>query len=67
MSDPLANRWLTVEQASKQLSVHPETVRRAYRRGELAGRRNRLAPGGPLLFSQADINAFARARTGCPA
>jgi len=58
------DRQLTVEQAATQAGVHPEPIRRAYRTGELRGRRNRLAPGGPLIFAQSDVTAFIKARMG---
>ena len=56
-------RQLTVEQAAKQLSVHPETLRRAIRKGELPASRNRLAPGGPLLIGADDLKVFVAKRT----
>ncbi|HET7070112.1 MAG TPA: helix-turn-helix domain-containing protein [Nocardioides sp.] len=58
-----AVRQLTVEQAARQLSVHPETIRRAIRKGELKASRNRLAPGGPLLIGADVLAAFVTART----
>lgn len=56
-------RMLTATQVANRLGCHPETIRRAYRKGELKARRNRLAPGAPLLFAESAVNEFARART----
>jgi len=60
----MSDRQLTVEQAAKLAGVHPETIRRAYRSGELPGRRNRLAAGGPLVFAESDIRTFIKVRLG---
>lgn len=58
------DRLLTVDQVADQLGVHPETIRRAFRTGELKGNRNGLAQGRPLLFAQAAVTSFARRRMG---
>ncbi len=62
-SHPATERQLSVEQVATQLGVHPETIRRAIRKGEVKVTRNRLAPGSPFLVSAAEVRAFVARRT----
>jgi len=56
------DRHYTVVQLAKQLGCHPETIRRAIRRGELKATRDPLAPGRPLLISEPEKRAFLARR-----
>lgn len=58
-----ADRQLSVEQAAKLASVHPETIRRALRTGELKASKNRLAPGSPYVIALAELRGFIAKRT----
>jgi len=51
-------RAFDVKQAATYLGCHPETIRRAYRAGELVGWHDRLKVGRPLMFSQENLEAF---------
>jgi excisionase family DNA binding protein len=51
---------LTVQEAAKLLSVHPETIRRAVARGELAAAKL----GRMLRISPQDLDAYYRAHGG---
>lgn len=58
------DRLVGVEKAAEIAGgCHPETIRRAIRKGELKARKNRLAPGAPLVIAMADLRAFIEART----
>lgn len=48
-----AEGWLNSEQAAELLQVHPKTIRRAVARNELPV--VRPIPGGPCVFSRADL------------
>ena len=63
MSIKPPQRQITITHAADRLGVHPETLRRAIRKGELKASRNRLAPGSPLLIGEDDLAAFVTART----
>lgn len=51
-------RLLRVEEAAKQLGVHPETIRKWVREGKLVGRRDKIRAGGPVYIEQQDLLAF---------
>jgi excisionase family DNA binding protein len=57
-----SDRLLTVEEVAKQLSVHPDTIRRWIRSGEIKA----VNLGGPAGYriSQSELNRFIRDRTG---
>jgi anti-sigma28 factor (negative regulator of flagellin synthesis) len=58
------DRRVTVEKAAELANgCHPETIRRAIRKGELKASKNRLAPGSPLVIAMSDLQAFIKART----
>jgi len=57
------DRQYTVVQLAKLLGCHPETLRRAVRSGELKATRDPLAPGRPLLISEAEKRAFIARRS----
>lgn len=59
----ITDRHYTVVQLAKQLGCHPETIKRAIRRGELGASRDPLAPGRPLLISEAEKRAFIARRS----
>lgn len=59
---PITDRAFTVTQAASRIGVHPETLRRAIRAGELPATVDRLAPGRPALIAQSDLDAFVAAR-----
>ena len=52
-------QWLTLSQASKQLSIHPTTLRRWADNGDIPFM---LTPGGHRRFAVSDIQQFAVAR-----
>lgn len=49
-------RWLTVEEVAERLRLHPETVRRMLRRGELPGKRLL----GQWRISEAELRDYMR-------
>jgi hypothetical protein len=66
-------RMFTAKQAATYLStlsgrkpgevqVNPETVRRAYRAGRLRGVKDGLAPGSPVRYTKADLDAYFASR-----
>jgi len=55
---PLSGRAFSMEEAAKYLAVHPETLRRFYRKSRVRGRKDRLHVGTPLVFRQEDLDAF---------
>ena len=63
-------RMFTAKQAAEYLNVNPESIRRAYRRfasGEpkgLKGIKDGLAPGGPVRYTKADLDAYRASRVG---
>lgn len=52
----------TVQEAGVYLGVTAETVRRAYRKGEVAGLRDGLKIGSPLRFTGKDLDTFRESR-----
>ncbi|MHB1414257.1 MAG: MerR family transcriptional regulator [Chloroflexota bacterium] len=60
---PIDPEWLTLEQASRRLGVHPTTLRRWVSRGALDAF---LTPGGHRRFRAADLDLFqAERRYSC--
>ncbi|MGI5836874.1 MAG: helix-turn-helix domain-containing protein [Chloroflexota bacterium] len=57
---PAAVEWLSLEQASERLGVHPTTLRRWADRGAI---NLFLTPGGHRRFRVADIERFERERS----
>ncbi len=59
------NEWLTLDQASRRLGVHPTTLRRWANQGAIDVL---LTPGGHRRFHRADLERFQRERrrTGLP-
>lgn len=55
-------RTFDVDGAATYLGVAVASVHRWAKRGLLRGFRDRLAPGGPWRFNQADLDAFKEAR-----
>ncbi len=51
-------RWLTVQQVAERLSLHPETIRRMLKRGDLPGRFLGRRPGWRI--AEDDLEAFMR-------
>ena len=54
-------RWLDVREVAKKIGLHPETVRRMLRRGELPGRL--LSKQGGWRVNEADLERFMRGNT----
>ncbi len=64
MGKPSETEWLSLQQASEMLGVHPATLRAWSDRGRIATRRT---PGGHRRFSRADLQAWlASQRRGKP-
>jgi excisionase family DNA binding protein len=59
MADPAPIEWLSLQQASKVLGVHPATLRAWSDRGRIASRRT---PGGHRRFSRADLDAWVESQ-----
>lgn len=55
MADQVPAEWLSLQQASKVLGVHPATLRSWSDRGHIASRRT---PGGHRRFRRADLEAW---------
>lgn len=51
-----------VSEAAAELGVHPETIRRAIRTGELKAERHMLVVGGPYLISDLALREFESGR-----
>ncbi len=64
-SGPARGKWLTLEQASERLGVHPTTVRRWADEGALDAF---LTPGGHRRFRLVDLERFEQEhhRSRCP-
>lgn len=59
----MSKNWLTLKQASKQLNVHPTTLRRWADEGKLPFMRT---PGGHRRFAVTDIASFTQNHTKMP-
>ena len=59
MADPAPTEWLSLQQASKVLGVHPATLRAWSDRGRIASRRT---PGGHRRFSRADLDTWVESQ-----
>jgi excisionase family DNA binding protein len=57
---PMKSPALTVQEAAKLLRVHPETIRRAIAKGELAAAKL----GRIIRISRQDLDAYYRAHGG---
>jgi len=51
-------QWLTVQDVADRIKLHPETVRRMLKRGDLPGRFLGRRPGWRI--SEADLEVFMR-------
>ena len=58
----MSNPHLTVEEAAALASVHPETIRRAARAGDLSARRAYVGRRHRLLYSRAEVTRWAKRR-----
>jgi len=56
MADQIATEWLSLQQASRLLGVHPATLRAWSDKGRIASQRT---PGGHRRFSRAELEAWA--------
>lgn len=54
-SSGLRDQLITVHEAAARLGVHPETIRRRIRRGELVAVQKASGPTAPWLLNAADI------------
>jgi excisionase family DNA binding protein len=59
MADPAPTEWLSLQQASRVLGVHPATLRAWSDRGRIASRRT---PGGHRRFSRADLDTWVESQ-----
>jgi excisionase family DNA binding protein len=55
-------RMFTAKQAAAYLGICAESVRRAYRRGDLPGIKDGLAIGGPVRYTKSDLDAYRALR-----
>jgi excisionase family DNA binding protein len=55
MADQAPTEWLSLQQASQVLGIHPATLRAWANRGRIASRRT---PGGHRRFSRADLETW---------
>ncbi len=55
MADQASTEWLSLQQASQVLGIHPATLRAWADRGRIAARRT---PGGHRRFSRADLETW---------
>jgi len=58
----MAGRKFSVKQAAIEAGCHPETLRRAWRNGELLATRHPTKPGRPLEIASVDLAAFLERR-----
>ncbi len=59
MAEQAKTKWLSLQQASRLLGIHPATLRAWSDRGRIAAQRT---PGGHRRFNRADLEAWAESQ-----